>query len=78
LLELLGYGSDDVDKIYGESLFDKNAREPAFTTGDIFGLFSSKQRRYPLDLSKDYLESVAVKPGTPLAHETTSGGVVAQ
>jgi glucan phosphoethanolaminetransferase (alkaline phosphatase superfamily) len=63
VLELLGYGHEDIEKIYGESLLEKHARPPAFTTGDIFGLFSSKVRWHPLDLTKSYLEPAAVSLG---------------
>lgn len=59
VLELLGYGHDDVEKMYGESLLEKDARDPAFTTGDIFGLFAKQARWHPLDLSRDYLEPAA-------------------
>jgi lipid A ethanolaminephosphotransferase len=79
VLELLGYGHDDIEKIYGESLLEKDARPAAFTTGDIFGLFSSKVRWHPLDLSKDYLEPAALLLGRGLsARETKSNGAVAQ
>ncbi|HVV60501.1 MAG TPA: sulfatase-like hydrolase/transferase [Pseudolabrys sp.] len=60
VLELFGYGHEDVEKIYGESLLEKNTRPPEFTTGDIFGLFSSKVRWHPLDLTKSYLEPAAI------------------
>lgn len=59
VLELLGYSHDDIEKTYGESLLEKNTRAPGFTTGDIFGLFSSKVRWHPLDLNKNYLEPAA-------------------
>jgi lipid A ethanolaminephosphotransferase len=75
VLELLGYGHDDIEKIYGESLLEKNARPAAFTTGDIFGLFSSKVRWHPLDLGKDYLEPAALAAnGNVSAHESVPDG----
>ncbi len=58
VLQLMGYSRDAVDKIYGESLLEKNTRPAAFTSGDIFGLFSSKVRWHPLDLNRNYLERV--------------------
>ncbi len=78
VLELLGYGHNDIEKIYGESLFEKDTRPAAFTTGDIFGLFSPHARWHPLDLSKDYLEQPAPIQGGASARETTSSGAVAQ
>lgn len=60
VLELLGYDATDVAQRYGESLLRKNTREPAFTTGDIFGLFAAKTRWHALDLNQSYLE-----PATP-------------
>ena len=60
VLELLGYGHDDIAAIYGESLLQPNMRAPAFTTGDIFGLFAAKQRWHPIDLNRDYLEPEAM------------------
>ena len=70
VLELLGYGHEDIEKIYGESLLEKNARPPAFTTGDIFGLFASKQRWHPIDLNRDYLEPEATAAQPSLSAQT--------
>ncbi len=64
VLELLGYAHDDIDRMYGESLLEKNARPPAFTTGDIFGLFAAQQRWHPIDLGRDYLEPAATSSPT--------------
>ena len=60
VLELLGYDAHDIQTIYDESLFEKNTRTAEFTSGDIFGLFSPKVRRHPIDLTRDYLEPAAV------------------
>jgi len=77
VLQLLGYGREDVEKIYGESLLEKNTRPPAFTTGDIFGLFSSKVRWHPLDLSKNYLEPEATsQPAAQSSVSVPAGTVV--
>ncbi|HSI39987.1 MAG TPA: sulfatase-like hydrolase/transferase [Xanthobacteraceae bacterium] len=54
--ELMGYRPDDIATLYPETLFAADRQEPAFTTGDIFGLFSPKVRWHPLDLGKSYLE----------------------
>jgi lipid A ethanolaminephosphotransferase len=59
VLELFGYSRADVAAQYGESLFEPNKRAPAFTSGDIFGLFAKTVRWHPLDLRKDYLEPAA-------------------
>lgn len=64
VLELLGYGHSDVESLYGESLLKTNVRAPAFTSGDIFGLFSSTPRWHALDLQHNYLEPVAQTPTT--------------
>jgi lipid A ethanolaminephosphotransferase len=56
MLELFGYAKRDVASAYGPSLFERNAAPPAFTSGDIFGLFSDEVRWHPVDLSRSYLE----------------------
>lgn len=63
VLEMMGYAHDDIAKMYGESLLEKNTRPTAFTSGDIFGLFA-KVRWHPLDLGKDYLEPTALTKPT--------------
>ena len=64
LFALFGYRKSDIDSRYGPSLFEANTRAPAFTSGDIFGLFSEQVRWHPLDLKKNYLEpgATAVPP----------------
>ncbi|MDB5599724.1 MAG: hypothetical protein JWN71_1768 [Xanthobacteraceae bacterium] len=60
MLELFGYAADDIQRRYGATLLEPNPKQaPAFTTGDIFGLFSSKVRWHPVDLNKSYLEPEA-------------------
>jgi lipid A ethanolaminephosphotransferase len=56
ILELFGYKSRDLASVYGESLLRETAGTPAFTTGDIFGLFSSRVRWHPIDLFRSYRE----------------------
>jgi lipid A ethanolaminephosphotransferase len=60
LMELFGYAKGDIASAYGPSLFERNAERPAFTTGDIFGLFSNRVRWHPIDLDGAYLEPEAI------------------
>jgi lipid A ethanolaminephosphotransferase len=62
LLQLMGYRPEDIATVYDESLLMGSKREAAFTSGDVFGLFSSTVRSTPIDLSADYLESEAKEP----------------
>jgi lipid A ethanolaminephosphotransferase len=64
VLELMGYASGDMSALYGPSLFEKNSDKPAFTTGDIFGLFSTKILWHQIDLDGTYLESASASPLT--------------
>ena len=59
LFNLFGYAPRDVATMYGPTLFEKDTRQPGFTTGDIFGLFSDKVRWHPLDPTQPYLEPEA-------------------
>jgi glucan phosphoethanolaminetransferase (alkaline phosphatase superfamily) len=69
LYQLMGYAASDIAKSYDENLFDGTAREPAFTSGDIFGMFDNSVSVHPIDLTKSYLE--------PEASATDSAVVVA-
>lgn len=73
VLELLGYGHDDIARTFGESLLYKNARPPGFTTGDIFGLFADKPRWHTIDLERDYLESDAMPAVSAQANRAAQG-----
>ncbi|MDF2998435.1 MAG: hypothetical protein K0R27_4072 [Xanthobacteraceae bacterium] len=57
LYELMGYRPVDIATRYHESMFAPDREPPAFTSGDIFGLFGNDTRWHPLDLTKNYLES---------------------
>ena len=57
LLELMGYSEADVHRVYGASLFERNDQQPAFTSGDVLGLFSEKVRWHQIDLARSYMES---------------------
>ncbi|MBL8893166.1 MAG: sulfatase-like hydrolase/transferase [Rhizobiales bacterium] len=76
LLELMGYRDRDVQAFYGESLFTVPIAPPAFTSGDVFGLFSDQVNSTPVDLNKSYLDSVArtVLPRNPAARASASAG----
>jgi lipid A ethanolaminephosphotransferase len=61
LIEMMGYAASDVASYYKESLLTRPAMAPAFTSGDIFGLFSKEVHWHPLDLGRDYLEPGALQ-----------------
>ncbi len=68
ILEMMGYGASDIAGYYGESLFTAPMGPPAFTSGDIFGLFSNEVLWHPIDLARDYREpeSLTLHPHSPL------------
>lgn len=72
LFELFGYAKPDIAKAYGPSLFERNDRQPGFTSGDIFGLFSANVRWHPLDLSRRYLEPEATATPSRTLTETSA------
>jgi glucan phosphoethanolaminetransferase (alkaline phosphatase superfamily) len=51
LLQLFGYPRGEVVAQYGGSMFDRVREPTAFTSGDVFGLFSDKVRWHPIDLT---------------------------
>jgi hypothetical protein len=57
-------------------LFTAPLAKPAFTSGDVFGLFSDQVNETPVDLSKNYLDSVArtILPRKPPARDSASTG----
>jgi lipid A ethanolaminephosphotransferase len=61
VLEWMGYAAADVAAAYDESLTRGPLRQPAFTSGDVFGLFSSGVHWTPVDTSQDYREPPARK-----------------
>jgi glucan phosphoethanolaminetransferase (alkaline phosphatase superfamily) len=63
LLDWMGYAAADVTKLYDESLTAGTTKTPAYTLGDIFGLFSSEVTWEPINLDADYSE----KPSEQLA-----------
>ena len=76
LLELMGYREQDVQAFYGELLFTLPVAAPAFTSGDVFGLFSDQVNTTPIDLQKSYLDSVTrtVLPRNPPPRDSASAG----
>jgi glucan phosphoethanolaminetransferase (alkaline phosphatase superfamily) len=50
LLQLFGYPRAQIASRYGASMFEANREPAAFTSGDVFGLFSDKVRWHPIDL----------------------------
>jgi Sulfatase len=68
LLNWMGYSKSDLALHYKESLTEGTYFDPAYTLGDIFGLFSSDVEWVKPDLSKDYRELNNDKvAGEPLA-----------
>ena len=57
ILQLFGFRRYDVAGLYGSSMFEKSTEPAQFTSGDIFGLFSSHVRWHPIDLNRSYLEA---------------------
>lgn len=55
-LDLFGYPKEHVAANIGSSLFDELNEPVKFTSGDIFGLFSSKLHWTLLDTSQNFLE----------------------
>ncbi len=61
VLSWMGYVESDVAIHYDESLTAGTTHEPAFTTGDVFGMFSNTPTWNALDLTKDYKEQGVTK-----------------
>ena len=59
VLSWMGYRASDIATAYDESLTSGGIRQPAFTSGDVFGLFSSDVHWTPVNTAKDYLEPPA-------------------
>lgn len=74
ILEMMGYRRGDIAQYYNESLFTAPNGAPAFTSGDIFGMFSKDVLWHPLDLSHDYREpeSLALRPRSSAASASVS------
>ncbi|MFO1123046.1 MAG: sulfatase-like hydrolase/transferase [Hyphomicrobiales bacterium] len=67
VLSWMGYGAADIATVYDESL-TSGTRVPAFTSGDVFGLFSSDVHWTPVDSTVDRLEGAGRKllPQSPV------------
>lgn len=59
VLSWMGYSEADLATHYHESLTAGTSETPAFTIGDIFGLFSSKVNWLPIDLTRKYRDDEA-------------------
>ncbi len=74
ILEMMGYRRNDIAQYYNESLFTAPKGDPAFSSGDIFGMFSKDVLWHPIDLTKDYREpeAMALRPRTPAIAQSVS------
>ncbi len=59
VLDWMGYASSDIAKGYDESLYSGTQHVSAFTSGDVFGLFTDKVFWWPVDLNRTYLTPAA-------------------
>ncbi|NNE23100.1 MAG: sulfatase-like hydrolase/transferase [Rhizobiales bacterium] len=59
LLEVMGYNKTMINRRYGASLFEASSKPARFSSGDIFGLFSSSVNWNDIDLKRSYLEPEA-------------------
>ncbi len=56
VFQWMGYRPEDIATAYDESLTAGTPHAPAFTSGDVFGMFSSEMNWNPIDPSADYME----------------------
>ncbi len=61
MLHWMGFAESDIAAHYSETLYTGTKLDPAYTLGDIFGLFSSDVEWAKLDLEKNYLEPETIK-----------------
>lgn len=57
LMEWMGFGPQDIAAMHPESLTRGASQQPAFSHGDVFGIFLPTVEMQQIDLSKDYLEN---------------------
>lgn len=67
VLQLMGYAKKDIAASYGPSMFEPSNQPPAFTSGDVLGLFSSNVRWNAIDLGRSYLEPEAERSSSGVA-----------
>jgi glucan phosphoethanolaminetransferase (alkaline phosphatase superfamily) len=60
VLDFMGYDKCDIMILYGSSLLEPITYSPAFSYGDIFGLFADQAARQEIDLTGVYLKPVEV------------------
>lgn len=78
VLELMGYRPADIATAYDESLFKPTFREPAYTTGDVFGLFSEETDWHPIDLNRDFMEATGREMRPRRKHTILGAGSVSR
>lgn len=61
ILHWMGFDQSDIAAHYSETLHTGTKLDPAYTLGDIFGLFSSDVEWVKLDLDENYLEPETAK-----------------
>lgn len=59
VFQWMGYKHDDIATAYDESLSTGTPHESAFTSGDVFGMFSNELNWNSVDTSADYMEPVS-------------------
>lgn len=61
LIDMFGYDKTVLGQAYGPSLFERQTRQPRFTSGDIFGMFSSTVNWTTVNTARDHVERLAPK-----------------
>ncbi|HUR44064.1 MAG TPA: sulfatase-like hydrolase/transferase, partial [Aestuariivirga sp.] len=56
VFQWMGYTPEDIATAYDESLTAGTQHDAAFTSGDVFGMFSNKLNWTPIDANADYME----------------------
>lgn len=60
MLSFMGYDKSDINSLFGSSLLEPLTYSPAFSYGDIFGLFAEQTAREEIDLTGIYLKPIEV------------------
>jgi lipid A ethanolaminephosphotransferase len=69
LLDVMGYDNAMISERYGASLFEAAPTPARFSSGDVFGLFTTSINWNDIDLTHDYLEPQAKSLGVKVAVE---------
>jgi glucan phosphoethanolaminetransferase (alkaline phosphatase superfamily) len=67
LMEWMGFDRQDIEKLHSESLTRGSSVQPAFSHGDVFGIFLKTVEMQQIDLGKDYLEKADGKVANVVA-----------